>query len=117
MIAKNLHLKYFFIFTLLASILISSCTQLESSPYRSANLKSMTNQKIDTATFGAGCFWCVEAVFQQLDGVLKVSSGYSGGYVSNPTYEKVCTKKTGHAEVCRILYDPAKITFDELLEV
>jgi len=77
----------------------------------------MTNQKIDTATFGAGCFWCVEAVFQQLDGVLKVSSGYSGGYVSNPTYEKVCTKKTGHAEVCRILYDPAKITFDELLEV
>lgn len=77
----------------------------------------MTNLKTDTATFGAGCFWCVEAVFQQLDGVLKVTSGYSGGHVANPTYEQVCTKKTGHTEVCRIVYDPSKIAFDELLEV
>ena len=117
MIAKILQKKDFFIINLLASLSIISCTQLESSPHRIANLKSMTNQKIDTATFGAGCFWCVEAVFQQLDGVLKVSSGYSGGYVVNPTYEQVCGKKTGHAEVCRIVYDPAKITFDQLLEV
>jgi peptide-methionine (S)-S-oxide reductase len=77
----------------------------------------MTNQKIDTAIFGAGCFWCVEAVFQQLDGVLKVTSGYSGGHVANPTYEQVCSKNTGHVEVCRIVYDPVKITFDQLLEV
>lgn len=75
------------------------------------------NTKTDTATFGAGCFWCVEAVFQQLDGVLKVTSGYSGGNVPNPTYEQVCSKKTGYVEVCQIIYDPLKISFDELLEV
>jgi peptide-methionine (S)-S-oxide reductase len=73
--------------------------------------------KTDTATFGTGCFWCTEAVFQQLDGVLKVTSGYSGGNVANPTYEQVCTKTTGHAEVCQIIYDPSKISYDELLEV
>lgn len=117
MIAKILQIRYFVIINLLASLSIISCTQLESSPHRLANLKSMTNLKTDTATFGAGCFWCVEAVFQQLDGVLKVTSGYSGGHVVNPTYEQVCSKKTGHVEVCRIVYDPAKITFDELLEV
>lgn len=117
MIAKILQIKYLLIINLLASISVISCTELESSPQKKANLKNMTNQKTDTATFGAGCFWCVEAVFQQLDGVLKVTSGYSGGHVANPTYEQVCSKKTGHAEVCRIVYDPAKITFDELLEV
>lgn len=117
MIAKVLQLKELSAFYLFASLLIISCTQLESSPHRIANLKSMTNQKTDTATLGAGCFWCVEAVFQQLDGVLKVTSGYSGGHVANPTYEQVCSKKTGHAEVCRIVYDPSKISFDELLEV
>lgn len=69
------------------------------------------------ATFGAGCFWCVEAVFQQLEGVVSVESGYAGGTVPNPTYQQVCTGTTGHAEVCQIRYDPAKISFDKLLEV
>ncbi|MBM3790867.1 MAG: peptide-methionine (S)-S-oxide reductase MsrA [Acidobacteria bacterium] len=69
------------------------------------------------ATFGAGCFWCVEAVFQRLEGVEKVVSGYSGGHVEDPTYEQVCSGRTGHAEVCQIAYDPAKITFDQMLEV
>jgi peptide-methionine (S)-S-oxide reductase len=73
--------------------------------------------KTDTAVFGAGCFWCVEAVFQQMEGVLKVTSGYSGGHVANPTYEQVCAKNTGHVEVAQIVYDPAKVTYDELLEV
>src|SRR5450432_3571884 len=73
--------------------------------------------KTDTATFGTGCFWCTEAVFQELEGVLKVTSGYSGGHVVNPTYEQVCEKNTGHAEVVQIVYDPSKISFDELLEV
>ena len=73
--------------------------------------------KTDTATFGTGCFWCTEAIFQQLKGVLKVTSGYSGGHVKNPTYEQVCEKNTGHAEVCQVIYDPTVITFDELLEV
>lgn len=81
------------------------------------NHNNMTSGTTDTATFGAGCFWCVEAVFQQLEGVLKVTSGYSGGHVPNPTYEQVCSKKTGHVEVTQIVYDPGKITFDELLEV
>ena len=75
------------------------------------------NTKTDTATFGTGCFWCTEAIFQELKGVLKVTSGYSGGHVKNPTYEQVCEKKTGHAEVCQIIYDPTVITYDELLEV
>lgn len=73
--------------------------------------------RTDTATFGAGCFWCVEAVFQELRGVLKVESGYSGGEVDNPTYKQICYENTGHAEVTRIVYDPSVITFEELLEV
>ena len=72
---------------------------------------------IETATFGAGCFWCVEAVFEQLNGVIKVIPGYSGGLSSNPDYYSVCTGRTGHAEVCQIIYDVEIICFDELLEV
>jgi len=73
-------------------------------------------KSIDTATFATGCFWCTEAKFQQLKGVKKVISGFSGGHVANPTYEQVCTGKTGHAEACNIIYDPAVISYDELLE-
>ena len=75
-----------------------------------------SNVPLDTATFGAGCFWCVEAVFQKLEGVVSVSSGYSGGQTKNPSYEDVCSGETGHAEVCQIAYDPKKISYDELLE-
>lgn len=71
----------------------------------------------DTITFGSGCFWCTEAIFQQVEGVLKVISGYSGGHVVNPTYEQICEKNTGHAEVCQLVYDPSKVSIDELLEV
>jgi peptide-methionine (S)-S-oxide reductase len=74
-------------------------------------------EKLETATFGSGCFWCAEAVFQQLRGVKSVVSGYSGGTVENPTYEDVCAGGTGHAEVIQITYDPAVISFDELLKV
>ena len=69
------------------------------------------------ATFGAGCFWCVEAVFQRLNGVSAVQSGYTGGHVENPAYRDVCNGTTGHAEVAQITYDPDKVTFRELLEV
>jgi len=72
---------------------------------------------MELATFGAGCFWCVEAVFQQLKGVNSVVSGYSGGRVENPTYEQVCTGRTGHAEVCQIEYDQEQMSYEELLEV
>ncbi len=69
------------------------------------------------ATLAAGCFWCVEAVFQKLKGVEKVESGYMGGTLKNPTYKDVCTGQTGHAEVCQITYNPNIISFEELLEV
>lgn len=78
---------------------------------------SDTTTQYDTATLGAGCFWCVEAVFQDLNGVISVASGYSGGKISKPTYREVCSGLTGHAEVCQIVYNPKILSFDELLEV
>jgi peptide-methionine (S)-S-oxide reductase len=77
---------------------------------------SMFIGSTDSATFGAGCFWCVEAVFQELKGVQKVESGYSGGKIKNPTYREVCSGLTGHAEVCRIYFDPKVISYKDLLE-
>jgi peptide-methionine (S)-S-oxide reductase len=74
-----------------------------------------TKHHMDTATFGAGCYWCTEAQFQQLKGVEKVESGFSGGAVPHPTYKEVCKGTTGHAEVCNIYYDASVISFDELL--
>ena len=73
--------------------------------------------KTETATFANGCFWCTEAIFEQLDGVVSATSGYTGGQTKNPTYKEVCTGETGHAECLQIVYDPSKISFDELLEV
>ncbi len=72
---------------------------------------------MEKATFGAGCFWCVEAVFERLDGVQSVVAGYAGGTTPNPSYEQVCTGTTGHAEVAQITYDPKKISYEKLLEV
>ncbi|WP_293779213.1 peptide-methionine (S)-S-oxide reductase MsrA [uncultured Oxalicibacterium sp.] len=71
----------------------------------------------EIATLGGGCFWCTEAVFQQLNGVLAVESGYTGGQVPNPTYEQICQGDTGHAEVVRLTFDPAVVSFREILEV
>jgi peptide-methionine (S)-S-oxide reductase len=71
----------------------------------------------ETATLGGGCFWCLEAVFEGLRGVERVQSGYAGGHVANPSYEQVCTGATGHAEVVQVTFDPAVISFRELLEV
>ncbi len=69
------------------------------------------------ATFGAGCFWGVEATFRQTPGVINTAVGYSGGHLKNPTYQDVCTDRTGHAEVVRVEYDPAKVTYEQLLEI
>lgn len=69
------------------------------------------------ATLGGGCFWCLEAVYQQLDGVERVVSGYAGGHVENPTYEQVCGKKTGHAEVVQVTFDPSRVSYRDVLEV
>ncbi|HEY3251106.1 MAG TPA: peptide-methionine (S)-S-oxide reductase MsrA [Ignavibacteria bacterium] len=73
--------------------------------------------KLEKATLGAGCFWCVEAIFQDLKGVEKVESGYSGGTTKNPTYEQVCSGMTGHAEVAQITFDPSVISYEQLLTV
>ena len=83
------------------------------------NIKNnnMQNKNIKEVTFGAGCFWCIEAVFEELKGVLSVESGYSGGAIPNPTYKQIGSGQTGHAEVARIKYDADIINFKELLEV
>ncbi len=110
------------LFILVLFGLSSSCTSQKSSG-QAAEKAPATDQIVDQsmnteiATFGAGCFWCVEAVFQELKGVLKVESGYMGGAVQNPTYKEVCTGTTGHAEVTRITFDPTVISYEELLEV
>ena len=77
----------------------------------------MQNNNMELATFGAGCFWCVEAIFSRVEGVIEVQSGYSGGHIKNPSYKEVCTGTTGHAEVCQIGYDPGVINFLQLLEL
>ncbi|QPH41487.1 peptide-methionine (S)-S-oxide reductase MsrA [Pedobacter endophyticus] len=81
------------------------------------NQVNAQGKKTEKATFGMGCFWCTEAIFQRLKGVTSVKSGYEGGALSNPTYEEVCTGATGHAEVLEINYNPQVITYEELLEV
>ncbi len=73
--------------------------------------------KTETATLAGGCFWCLEAVYQELDGVTGIVSGYTGGHVKNPTYEQVCSKETGHAEVVQVTYDPSRLSYREVLEV
>ena len=110
------------LFLLLTNVNVS-CKQKETEQKNlsgekvtiSESTTNTTNTSMDTATFGAGCFWCVEAQFQILDGVNSVSSGFTGGTVKNPAYREVCNGTTGHAEVCQIAYDPTKISYDELL--
>lgn len=75
------------------------------------------NENYETAVLGAGCFWCVEAIYQRVNGVVAVESGYAGGHVENPTYNQVVSGKTGHAEVAKVTFDPEEISFEELLEV
>lgn len=77
----------------------------------------MVPESHDTATLAGGCFWCLEAVFEQLRGVVQVRSGYSGGHVPRPTYEQVCTGRTGHAEAVQVEFDPDTISFEDLLRV
>ncbi len=79
--------------------------------------RSGGSSRTEVATLGGGCFWCLEAVFEDLRGVKEVVSGYSGGFVPDPTYERVCTGTTGHAEVVRVTFDPAVVSFREILEV
>ena len=97
-------------------VLMGTQTAGQSGTDNSA-LKKGINSKLEKATFGSGCFWCSEAVFERVKGVKEVESGYAGGKVKNPTYEEVCSGATGSAEVIQINYDPDIITYDELLEI
>jgi len=100
------------------AILSGSCQNNGESKTEKQNQLTLSNMdSLSVATFGAGCFWCVEAVFQDLKGVYKVESGYTGGSVKNPSYKEVCNGTTGHAEVIQIRYNPNEISFEELLEV
>jgi len=100
-----------------AQVLAEDREQAEEGGQVDAKQQEGQPEKTELATFGGGCFWCVEAVFEQLEGVTDVVSGYAGGRVESPTYQQVCTGLTGHAEVCQIRYDPKKISYTELLEV
>lgn len=82
-----------------------------------AETSKTQSEELETATFGAGCFWCVEAIFQRTTGVVSVESGYAGGHVEKPTYQQVTTGTTGHAEVAQITFNPDEISYEELLEV
>jgi peptide-methionine (S)-S-oxide reductase len=100
---------------LLLTTAIGGCVAETQTNKMSASIMNVT-EKTDTATFGTGCFWCTEALFEQLNGVLNVTSGYSGGKTANPTYEEVSSGQSGHAECVQIVYEPDKISYDELLE-
>ncbi len=103
------------IFFLILAIVISNKVFLQQS--NKVEKYNSMNSNIETATLGAGCFWCVEAVFQRVKGVKSVESGFSGGHIKNPSYREVCTGTTGHAEVCQIKFDPLIITYVEILEI
>jgi len=105
-----------------SNVQVNSSNQNQAQSKNQSQNQNQNSEKImsansDTAVFGAGCFWCVEAVFQRLKGVELVESGYTGGTTKNPTYKEVCSGNTGHAEVARITFDPSVISYDELLEV
>jgi peptide-methionine (S)-S-oxide reductase len=119
-----LHKLHWLCLSFLSLFSLSACAQSEEGKHytQSKTFKQMNTAGHDThanglqeATFGAGCFWCTEAQFQQLKGVKRVESGYMGGHVSNPSYKQVCTGTTGHAEVTKVWYDPKVISYDELL--
>src|SRR5262249_45323909 len=101
---------------LLASLAACSSGGATGSDESASGAPTAMPDPTSTATFGAGCYWCTEAVLEQLPGVLDVTSGFIGGKVPNPTYKQVCSGETGHAEVVQVKFDPAKISYDQLLD-
>lgn len=108
-------MRKYSIFIFFVTLALFACAQNKKEKVP-GDMEIPNNTHVEKATFGGGCFWCTEAQFQYLDGVLKVESGYAGGSVPNPTYEQVCEGNTGHAEVIQVTYDTAKISYDELLQ-
>jgi len=111
----------FLLTSTLSIVVLMACnnTATETKQIHSTNMDNSINNtsQLDTATFGNGCFWCTEAIFQDIKGVVKVTSGYSGGKVKNPTYKQVCAGNTGHAEALQIIFNPAIVTYSELLQM
>jgi peptide-methionine (S)-S-oxide reductase len=108
------------LFLLSLATLATVCTAAEKKPMTEPSASPSDKPaaaKTERITFGGGCFWCIEAVFQRLNGVSKVASGYAGGHVANPTYKAVCEGTTGHAEVVQLEFDPAQVSFEKLMEV
>lgn len=105
--------------TFLGSISGYSCKEVKSINKESEiiEMDSTQNLNLEKATFGGGCFWCTEAIYERVEGVHTVMSGYAGGHVKNPTYKQVCDGTTGHAEVIQIGYDSKVVSYDELLEI
>jgi len=101
--------------TLFAVTCLSACGQPQNT--KSKPTMSSSTDKLQTIYLGEGCFWCTEAFFQRINGVISVESGYGGGFVENPTYEQVCDKNTGHVEIAKIVFDPAIVPFKDILEV
>ncbi|MBN8696025.1 MAG: peptide-methionine (S)-S-oxide reductase MsrA [Bacteroidetes bacterium] len=106
---------YFYLGIILSAIVNCVPSNSSDNPINNFSKNNMNANITDTATFGAGCFWCVEAQFQLLEGVISVRSGFMGGHIKNPAYKEVCMGTTGHAEVCQISFDSSKISYDELL--
>ena len=102
------------ILSILALIALTSCNAMSEEDKKPAEAPKVP-EGAEVATLGAGCFWCIEAVYDQLDGVYSAVSGYMGGSVANPTYQAICTGTTGHAEVVQVVFDPKKIGYDEIL--
>ena len=108
-------MKNLILVIILGSVLIS-CSDFKANNQQKEQQQTI-NKGMDTITLAAGCFWCVEAIFQDIKGVESVVSGYANGTVKNPSYKEVCTGKTGHAEVCQLTYDPEVVSLTKILEV
>ena len=102
-------------------LLSAVCLGLFAKVDKDENMTKIHTKPVDSknqfALIGGGCFWCTEAVFEQIDGIMSVISGYAGGQIKNPTYKDICTGKTGHAEVIKIHFDPQKVSFSQILEI
>ena len=105
------------VFIFILSFLSCNLSAKQQKGNEQITMDSTAQKNLELATFGNGCFWCTEAIFEQLEGVYKVEAGYAGGTVKNPSYKEVCTGSTGHAEVIRLSYDPKEISYGELLDV
>lgn len=115
-------MKCIFLFLAAFSLFAAGCSADDAKPANTNNshmpaTMPKTPEGAEVITLGAGCFWCTEAIFQQIPGVISVTSGYTGGTVKNPTYEQVCTGETGHAEALRVVFDPKKTSLEKILAV